>query len=269
MEGFKDLTGKQFGKWKVLDKAESNGNGARWVCQCECGNIKIITTSVLNSGMSKSCGCINHNYNDLTGKKFGYWTVLSRAKNNQHGGSIWLCKCECGKERAVSAQGLKNGTSKSCGCHKNDYNRIHGGKGTRIYEIWRQMIYRCEKKKHHAYPKYGGRGITVCVEWHNFVKFREWSFSNGYDNTNSIDRIDNNKGYSPDNCRWTDSVTQMNNRNICHKLKFNGEKLTISQWAKKLEIPRSTLFNRLKRGWDIKNALTEPIKNTGIRKAKL
>ena len=201
---------------------------------------------------------------DLKGKVFGYWTVIERAENHPSARSVqWLCECECGTRRVIRAWALKHGKTKSCGCHKNDYNKTHGGKGTRLYEIWRQMRYRCENPHNQAYEKYGGRGIAVCDEWHDFAIFRKWALENGYKDTLSIDRIENDKGYCPDNCRWATSYIQMNNRRMCNVLEFNSESLTLLQWAERTGIPRSTLFNRLKRGWDIEKALTEPVANTG------
>lgn len=204
-------------------------------------------------------GCEN-----LKGKIFGYWTVIERAENHPTTRSAqWLCECECGTRRIIRASQLKSGKSKSCGCHKNDYNKTHGGKGTRLYEIWRQMRYRCENPNNQAYEKYGARGITVCEDWHDFAMFRKWAMENGYKDSLSIDRIDNDKGYSPDNCRWETSRVQMNNRRMCHVLEYGGEKLTVSQWAEKLGVPRSTLMNRIKRGWDIEKVLKTPVANTG------
>lgn len=188
---------------------------------------------------------------DLTGKIFGHWTVIKRAENNKSGSAMWLCRCECGTEKVVSAQMLKNGKSKSCGCHKNDYNRTHGGKGTRLYECWRHMRYRCESPKNQAYKYYGERGISVCKEWHDFSKFREWALENGYDDTLTIDRIDVMGNYEPTNCRWADSKVQMNNRTNTKKYEINGEKLTLSEISEKSGIPRSTLYNRMKKGYSI------------------
>lgn len=201
---------------------------------------------------------------DLKGREFGFWKVIERAENHPTTRSAqWLCECVCGKRRIVRASALRTGRSKSCGCHKNDYNKTHGGKGTRLYEIWRQMRYRCENPNNQAYEKYGARGITVCDEWHDFAQFRAWAIDNGYDENLSIDRIDNDKGYCPGNCRWVSSYVQMNNRRMCNVLEFNGEKLTLSQWADKTGIPRSTLLNRIKRGWDVEETLTKPVANTG------
>ena len=102
-------------------------------------------------------------FEDLKGQKFGYWTVVERAENHPAARSAqWLCECECGTKKIIRASALKSGKSKSCGCHKNDYNKIHGGKGTRLYECWRHMRYRCDNKNNQAYEMYGARGIKVC-----------------------------------------------------------------------------------------------------------
>ena len=202
---------------------------------------------------------------DLTGNKYGYWTVLRRVSNNQRGSARWLCECECGKQRILTTSALSKGYSRSCGCHKNDYNRTHGGKGTRLYEIWRHMRYRCENPNNQAYEHYGARGITVCNEWHDFASFRKWAEANGYDDSKSIDRIDVNGNYTPDNCRWVDSKTQMNNRRNTPHYEYNGQTLTISEWSQKLGIPRSTILNRLKRGWEFERAILTPVQNTGVK----
>lgn len=152
-------------------------------------------------------------FEDLKGQKFGYWTVVERAENHPAARSAqWLCECECGTKKIIRASALKSGKSKSCGCHKNDYNKIHGGKGTRLYECWRHMRYRCDNKNNQAYEMYGARGIKVCDEWQEFGTFRDWALENGYSDNLTLDRIDVNGNYEPSNCRWADAVTQMNNR---------------------------------------------------------
>lgn len=192
---------------------------------------------------------------DLAGKIFGHWTVIKRAENNKHGSAQWLCRCECGKERVVRAQGLKNGSSKSCGCHKNDYNRTHGGKGTRLYECWRHMRYRCENPKNQAYGDYGGRGISVCKDWHDFEKFKQWALANGYEDSLTIDRIDVDGDYEPNNCRWVGSKVQMNNRRNTRHYEIDGENLTLSEWSERTGIPRSTIYNRMKNGDSFEEAI--------------
>lgn len=136
----------------------------------------------------------------------------------------------------------------------------HGGTGTRLYEIWRGMRYRCENPQNKAYRHYGEKGITVCSEWHDFRAFEKWALENGYDEKLSIDRKDNDKGYYPDNCRWVNSYVQMNNRSTCRILDFNNEKLTVSEWSNRTGIQTSTILGRLKRGWSIERTLTEPVR---------
>ena len=205
-------------------------------------------------------------FEDLSGKNFGFWKVISRAENSKEGSARWLCQCECGTQRIIKAQALKYGRSKSCGCHKNDYNKTHGGKGTRLYECWRHMRYRCENPSNQAYGDYGARGIKVCSEWHDFALFRKWAISSGYDDKKTIDRIDVNGNYTPENCRWTDSKTQMNNRRNTPHYEFDGVSLTISEWAQKTGIARNTILNRLRRGWGFEQAITEPVQKTGWHK---
>lgn len=152
---------------------------------------------------------------DLTGQRFGRLTVLERAPNqmvNLKSGrkmsvTAWRCKCDCGGEKVIVGSSLKSGYTRSCGCLEKE-NRVkllktHGLTDTRLHRIWSGMKARCNRKTCPAYPNYGGRGITVCSEWeHSFIEFYNWAISHGYRDDLSIDRINNDKGYSPDNCRW-------------------------------------------------------------------
>ena len=161
---------------------------------------------------------------DLTGQRFGRLTVIERAGKDYIGQAMWRCRCDCGNVTVVAGGNLRTGNTKSCGCYGHELtiggyrSRTHGGtcdggKRTRLYRIWRAMKTRCYNLNAQNYKDYGGRGITICPEWlHDFVAFRDWALSHGYRDDLSIDRIDNDKGYSPDNCRWATAKEQRANQ---------------------------------------------------------
>jgi hypothetical protein len=159
---------------------------------------------------------------DLTGQIFGRLTVIEYAEGKEKD-ARWICKCECGKVKIVRSSCLRYGQAKSCGCieaeNKKQRATIHGmayryrkSHYERLYVIWLNMKQRCRNPKCVSYKNYGGRGISVCKDWFEFIPFRDWALENGYRDDLSIDRIDNDKGYRPDNCRWADAITQANNR---------------------------------------------------------
>ena len=155
---------------------------------------------------------------DLSGNRYGRLTVIKYSGRSQSGCYLWLCKCDCGNETIVAVNHLKNGHTKSCGCvsrkmHNNgDFHKIHGGRGTRLYRIWKNMRQRCTNPRTTNYHNYGGRGIKVCEEWNDFVTFKEWSLANGYAEHLTIDRINNDGNYEPTNCKWSTYKEQANNR---------------------------------------------------------
>ena len=168
-------------------------------------------------------------FTSLVGKKFGRLTVIERVENlNKR--ARYRCICDCGNEKIALAQNLLNSHVRSCGCFSaerrlqitkdNNLKRgreIHGDSKTRLYQIWEGIKVRCFKKENHAYHNYGGRGISMCEDWKNsYLSFKKWSLENGYSENLTIDRIDVNKDYCPENCRWVSwSVQSVNKRTLC------------------------------------------------------
>lgn len=201
---------------------------------------------------------------DLTGKRFGRLTVISRAENKGIQ-TRWNCHCDCGNITCVFGSALRHGHTKSCGCiwYENiqNKNKTHGLSDTRMYEIYYSMKKRCRNKRSKAYKNYGGRGIKICDEWlgkNGFINFYEWSINNGYSDELTLDRINVNGNYCSENCRWATYETQANNRRTNHNLEYRGQILNIKQWSKLTGIERSTIGARIKLGWSVEKALSAP-----------
>ena len=154
---------------------------------------------------------------DLTGKRFGKLTVIKRVHNEKNKHARWLCKCDCGNEVVVQSQSLKKST-KSCGCLLVELHLTHGQAGTRLYNIWNVMKQRCGNPNNHNYKEYGARGISVCEDWkRSFETFQEWAMKTGYNpdlkrGECTLDRINNDGNYCPENCRWVTMKEQCQNR---------------------------------------------------------
>ncbi len=195
---------------------------------------------------------------DLAGRRFTHLVAEEFTGMDSSGRALWLCRCDCGNTKIVPGSKLKSGDYKSCGCMHHKYG--HGQSDTRIYHIWRTMKARCVDSNSHKYHAYGGRGIKVCDEWLNsFESFYEWAMANGYQEDLSIDRIDNDGDYCPENCRWVTQKEQANNTRKNRLLTHNGETHTVAEWATIVGITKAALYHRLSRGWSVKEALTTPM----------
>lgn len=201
---------------------------------------------------------------DLTGQRFGRLLVVSRAES-KNGRTCWNCLCDCGNTCIVRKSELLSGDTQSCGCLFKEYAHTpkkyfdHENK-CRLYRIWQAIKNRCYNHNIPQYKDYSGRGITVCEEWKDdYLAFRNWALNNGYNDTLSIDRIDVNGNYCPENCRWTDVKTQCRNKTNNHLLTYNGETHTVVEWSEIIGISENALFSRLYRGWSVEKALSTPL----------
>jgi hypothetical protein len=192
---------------------------------------------------------------DLTGQRFGKLVVISRESKYRRN-ATWRCICDCGKETVVRGDVLDRGTTQSCGCGKG---HKHGHFHKPWYPSYKAMMERCYLKSCGNYERYGGKGVTVCEEWHDINKFAEWAETSGYAPGLTIDRIDSTKGYSPENCRWATKKQQSNNRKNTIFYTYKGETKALTDWASILGINRYTLYDRIeKRGWSVEKALETP-----------
>lgn len=204
------------------------------------------------------------------GQRFGKLTILSVGTPifNDSGvmNSTSLCVCDCGTRKEIRNASLKSGATTSCGCYHSEQSRakaIHGynreGKRHPIYDVWAAMLRRCQNPRNPAYKYYGARGISVCERWQTFTHFLE-DMLPSYRSDLQIERIDNNKGYCKENCKWDTRRAQMLNRRNARMVTFDGQTLNLSLWAEKTGIGFHILDQRIgKLGWSVQRALTTPV----------
>ena len=274
-----DYIGKKFGLLTVIGQSpKTNPYSNKFDFQCDCGNIISECPGRVLYGHKKSCGkCRKRNTSyeleqritNSIGMKFGKLTIIGVSHKNGSGKNYAKCKCECGNIIDVLPNSLFNNESKSCGCSKLNNPMLANNKSTSsgnykdgrtkhlLYGTWKQMINRCENPKSKHYDRYGGRGIKVCEEWRDFWSFVKWSDSiGGKPNGYTLDRIDNDGNYCPENCRWADWGTQMSNKSSNRYITYNGKTQTIHQWSIDIGLNEQTLTNRINRGWSIERSLT-------------
>lgn len=258
-----DLTNQIFGIIRVIeeDKEETQKRMERygksipyWKTVCTvCGHISSRNGSELFKIRKKgTTGCSACSGVDLTGEKIGRLTVLGVEKTSKTGKRFWLCQCDCGNTVIHETGQLRaKNAPQSCGCLQREAASKVGKKTIhyivdgvekmsdgvkRIHNIWSEMRQRCNNPNNHAYKYYGGRGIIVCDEWQDVTVFEKWALENGYEDNLTIDRIDTNGNYEPDNCRWVDMQTQANNTRSNKMLPYHGRTQSLADWCRELSL---------------------------------
>jgi hypothetical protein len=239
----------------------------------------------------------------LVGSRFGRLTVIGetyRRYNNTYSVLACQCRCDCGNTSVVTTRNLRSGNTKSCGCgqrkglerywqetpereakrqearrkRREQREKKRAQKVPKLENVYRHMLWRCYSPKCPGYKYYGGRGIGVCPEWRNSKEaFIRWSLRNGYAEGLSIDRIDNDAGYSPDNCRWTTAKVQNNNRRPSSRtvfVEYQGERKSLRDWSKdpRVSVTCTSIYARRKKGWSDEDALFMPPSRKGGRRRK-
>jgi hypothetical protein len=189
------------------------------------------------------------------GEVYNRWTVLEEAPRNIHNYRCWWCRCVCGTVRSVVGRTLVDGSSKSCGCLQQnacDHRTDHP-----LYTLWHSMIQRCTCPTDDNFPRYGGRGITVCERWCDFALFLA-DMGPRPSSKHTLERLDNNRGYEPGNVVWATYAQQLRNTRRNRWLTFNGETKCVTDWASQYRLAVHTITLRLQKGWPVGAALTTP-----------
>ena len=254
MARINDITGLRFG---MLIATHMTGNKTKsgnyiWHCRCDCGNEVDVSSSHLVSGHTTSCGC--NKLSKLEGMKFGNLTVIDRTECKKHGEPVWNCICSCGNKIQVKHRFLTHGYKKyckKCGREISDIKLIEGrerlcyNKRKRLYGIWYRMKSRCNNPESRDYKYYGERGITLCKEWESFDSFEAWAISNGYNDYLTIERIDVNKSYCPENCTWIPHSEQSGNRRNSLCITYKGRIIPVARIASAFELNEQALVRYL------------------------
>lgn len=264
-----DLTGQRFTRLLVVSQAPSQ-NGAMWNCRCDCGGTTVVSGGNLRKGQIKSCGCLHRESPrlnprpsraiDLTGQQFGRLSVISRATKDGRGEWSWHCRCDCGQEKTVLGYSLRSGLTKSCGCYMVDNAKslftTHASTGTPEYKCWQSMLKRCRDGED---KRYGGRGIRVCRRWKKFANFLA-DMGTRPSQRHTIERVDNDGPYAPENCVWATRAVQARNKSANRIVTYRGQSLPLvdALQASGNIVKRTTARNRLDCGWSVELALETP-----------
>ena len=201
----------------------------------------------------------------MIGKKYNKLTVIKvDDERSNEKRKYYLCQCECGNMKSVRSDCLKSGQVKSCGC-LNYKSRGDGRTKEKLYHVWASMKNRCNNPNDPHFKDYGGRGIRVCEKWngsHSYPEFKKWAYENGYKEGLSIDRIDVNGDYCPENCRWVSQKVQTRNLRCNISITYKNETHILSDWAEILNVNVNTLYSRIvKLDWDIDKAFETSTEN--------
>lgn len=199
---------------------------------------------------------------DLTGRRFGRLVVVRRAIAPRRA-VAWECACDCGTTAIVVGADLRDGNTRSCGCLRREVTServtTHGKRDTAAYRAWMNMHIRTGRKSGPSWKTYGARGIGVCERWHTFENF--YADMGDPPADHSLDRVDNDRGYEPGNCRWATATTQARNRRNVRLITFDGKSQPVDAWSRETGISRNALRSRLAHGWTVERALTEPARH--------
>jgi len=252
-----DMTGVVAGRLLVQGRAENSKHGhIKWSCLCTCGCRVDVAGQSLRNGETKSCGCIRKELmqakaTDLRGRRFGRLLAQDRVTAPR---PTYLCLCDCGKTKVIPSTQLLAGRTNSCGCLLSEIvkklHTKHGKSNTTEFRIWAGMIARCYTPSATGYKNYGGRGITVCQHWRDaFAGF--YADMGPRPKGMSLDRINPNSAYTPENCKWSTALEQANNKTDNHFVEAYGQRKTISQWARELDVNRRDLNGAVLKGESI------------------
>jgi len=233
MAKYENLAGQKFGLLTMQEYVGKNKyRQARWTALCDCGNTCTVTGTKAKSGHTTSCGCQAVNVVvDMIGKKFNRLTVLSREvlHTTTDRAYAYKCQCDCGNTTIVLGSKLRNGTTKSCGCfiaeHASTMNLTHGQSGSGSHRSWLAMRVRCSNSNNKDWEYYGGKGVVICARWDRFENFFEDMGERPEGKT--LDRLDPEKAYSPENCRWATPMEQVMNRSISKRVLKEGVSVSL------------------------------------------
>lgn len=270
--------GKIYGDYKVVGIVNGSPDKLKLSCTI-CGAEKAVSFPSVQTGKWTNHRCTKHyscvKYDEsYIGKRFGFLTVIGINEPGEI--KRFKCRCDCGNTKNIRPIELVSGKAKSCGCFHDEFCKTHGGSKERLYRVWQDMKRRCESTRVEEYRNYGGRGIKVCEEWHDYSIFREWAYANGYDENApfgecTIDRIDVNGNYEPNNCRWITNAEQQKNKRPSSEWKkrenvkktalilYDGKMIPKSDLCKQCGISVETFnYRYLHKGMSIEEALKTP-----------